>query len=227
MSKIWVLTPEEKNTVSSLITKGKKEQEQNEKFALIAFDSFYNLFNTDELAIIKKYLSIDPKELNYKLPLLGYANTFPSIVSIPNQPYKLDGKNIPCQYLPEEAFRAYEKLNAAMQKELGKKVGVLYGYRSPARQVFIFFDILERKYNYDFDKTVQRVCFPAYSEHVCIQRQAIDFITQEGICEGFENTEEYKWLKNNAQQFGFFESYSKDNSLGMMYEPWHWHYKAQ
>lgn len=113
-----------------------------------------------------------------------------------------------------------------MREEIGKEIGVLYGYRSPARQVFIFFDILERKYNYDFDKTIERVCFPDYSEHVCFQKQAVDFLTKEGICEGMERTKEYEWLKENAVRFGFTESYPKDNNLGMMYEPWHWRYEA-
>jgi len=227
MNKIWVLIDQEKKAVLSLVTKGKKEQERNEKFAIIDFDSFYLLFNDDEVAIIKKYLAIDPNKIGYKLPFLGYTDTPSDIISLPNQPYRHNGKPVPCQYLPKEVYEAYVKMNAAMQKELGKSIGVLYGYRSPARQVFMFFDILERKYNYDFDKAVNRVCFPAYSEHVCTQKQAIDFVTEEGICEDFETTEEYKWLQDNAKRFGFFESYPKDNDLGMVYEPWHWHYEAQ
>lgn len=122
---------------------------------------------------------------------------------------------------------AYLRLNEAMKGGIEKELLVLYGHRSPARQIFIFFDILERIYNFDFDKTIQRVCFPDYSEHVCIKQQAIDFkTTDDAPADAFNQKEEYFWLKSNAAQFGFYESYPKDNSLGMMYEPWHWHYEA-
>jgi D-alanyl-D-alanine carboxypeptidase len=112
-----------------------------------------------------------------------------------------------------------------MSDAIGKKVLVLYGYRSPARQVFIFFDILERIYNFDLDKTIRRVCFLDYSEHVCTKRQAIDFMTSDGEKgDDFDKSEEYQWLQENAAKFGFSESYPKDNVLDMMYEPWHWAY---
>jgi D-alanyl-D-alanine carboxypeptidase len=119
------------------------------------------------------------------------------------------------------------QLNEAMQKDIGKTLQVLYGHRSPARQVFIFFDILERIYNFDFEKTMQRVCLPDYSEHVCTQQQAIDFKAETGPpVDTFDQKQEYTWLKANASSFGFYESYPKDNAFGMMYEPWHWHYEA-
>jgi D-alanyl-D-alanine carboxypeptidase len=124
-------------------------------------------------------------------------------------------------------YEAYERLNQAISQDLDKRLLVLYGYRSPARQVFIFFDILERIYDFDFNKTMARVCFPDYSEHVCTQRQAIDFKTEDDISsDRFDSAQEYAWLKENAGQYGFFESYPKNNSLGMMYEPWHWHYEG-
>lgn len=217
-------TEAEKKIIASLCEKGRAEQRRNEKFALISFDNFYQLFNTEEVSIIKKYLAIDPKDLEYKLPYLGLEDTPQNIVPITGQTYTVDGetKEIPCQYLPATTFEAYKKLNA----EIGGTLKVLYGYRSPARQVFMFFDILERIYNFDFNKTLQRVCLPAYSEHVYPKKQAIDFITAGGVKgEAFEQTSEYLWLKENAQRFNFFESYPKDNALGMMYEPWHWHHE--
>lgn len=118
-------------------------------------------------------------------------------------------------------------MNKEIEKDIGKKLLIQYGHRSPARQVFIFFDVLAREnFNFDFNKALKRVCFPDYSEHVCSKRQAIDFMTEDGIRgDGFYMTEEYGWLKNNANKFGFYESYPKDNKLGIMYEPWHWHFE--
>jgi hypothetical protein len=227
MKNIWIFTEKEEKTIASIIAKGKKEQGKNEKFAIIDFDSFYKLFKSEEIVIIKKYLAINPKEIGYKLPYLGLEDIPADIVPIKNQKYLSNDKffTIPTQYLPEEVFKAYEKINAAMKKDINKTLLVHYGYRSPARQVFIFFDILQRIYDYDFNKTIRRVCFPAYSEHVFSKRQAIDFTLSPTIkSEDFDKTEAYKWLRKNANKFGFHESYPKDNTLGMIYEPWHWHY---
>lgn len=224
MSDLWIISEKEKELISSFVRKGKAEQEQNEKFAVIDFDSFHKLFTNDEIGIMKKYLAIDPKKINYKLPFIG-AEAPRNIVPIPSQSYKLNNEEmmLPCQYLPKETFNAYNKLNNAMHDVIGKKVLILYGYRSPARQVFIFFDILERIYNFDLDKTIRRVCFPDYSEHVCTKRQAIDFMTSDGEKgDDFDNSEEYQWLLDNAAKFNFSESYTTNNTLDMMYEPWHW-----
>jgi hypothetical protein len=221
----WVFTEDEKQIIISLLIKGKEEQSKNDKFAIIDFESFYKLFNEDEIEICKKYLSINPKNLNYKLPYLGLVDVPKNIVAIPNQEYEASGKKeiLVCQYLPKEVLEAYVKLNEAMQSQIDKKLLVLYGYRSPPRQVFMFFDILQGIYDFDFNKTVKRVCFPAYSEHVYPKKQAMDFVTQTGIKgEGFEKTLEYKWLQENAEKFGFIESYPKDNNLDMMWESWHW-----
>ena len=227
--QIWVFTEHEKRLITSIITKGKIEQQKNEKFAIIDFDSFYALFTQEEVALMKKWLAIDPQSIGYKLPFLGAKNHVDDIVPIANQTYTVSGRahTIPCQYLPKNVYEAYQQLNKALQQDLGKKALVLFGYRSPARQVFIFFGILARVYDFDFTKTMQRVCFPDYSEHVCTQRQAIDFTAEDGPpTDKFDTTDEYTWLKQNAQHHGFFESYPRDNTLGMMYEPWHWHYEA-
>lgn len=228
-AQIWEFTQKEKQLVRSLVAKGRAEQARNEKFAIIDFESFFALFSDDEIAIMKRWQQIDPKSIGYRLPFLGALDSVDNIVPIADQKFTVDGKVhiIPCQYLPEAVHGAYKRLNTAMHKEIAKKLLILYGYRSPARQVFIFFDILERIYDFDFNKTIQRVCFPDYSEHVCTQLQAIDFITQEGLPgETFNATTEYVWLQENARQYGFTESYPKDNDLDMMYEPWHWRYEA-
>lgn len=226
---MWSYNEKQKELILSIIAKGKKEQEKNEKFAILDLDSFLNLFTQEEKGIIENYLKIDPKSLGYKLPFIGTEENTNDLVPIKNQSYintEKERVTIPCQYLPRDTYEAYTKLNEAMHNEIGKKVLVLYGYRSLARQIFIFFDILERIYNFDVDKNIKRVCFPDYSEHVCMKKQAIDFQIEEyAIGNDFDKTEEYKWLQKNAKMFNFYESYPKDNNLDMMYEPWHWHHE--
>ncbi|OGH07684.1 MAG: hypothetical protein A2W22_00420 [Candidatus Levybacteria bacterium RBG_16_35_11] len=225
--KNWILTETEKKIVLSLVKKDEEELKTNDKFAIIDSDTFYKSFSEDEKYIFEKYLNFNPQEIRYKLLYLGLEEMPRDIVKIKNQIYFLNGQKriYYCQYLPKETYLAYCKMNESIQKKLHKKLLVSQGYHSPARHAFIFFENLI-EYNFDFIKTVGRVCFPAYSEHVCSRKQAIDFLTQDGIKgEGFEKTREYEWLKENANRFGFSESYPKNNNLEIMWEPWHWHHE--
>lgn len=62
-----------------------------------------------------------------------------------------------------------------------------------------------------------------YSEHQL--GTAVDFTTDAigGGLAGFETTEAYAWLLDNAYRYGFILSYPKDNSY-YVYEPWHWRF---
>ena len=43
---------------------------------------------------------------------------------------------------------------------------------------------------------------------------------------GFASTNEYKWLTENAHNYGFILRYPEDKTdvTGMIYQPWHWRY---
>lgn len=227
MNAGWSFTEDEKNSITSLLAKGAAEQARNDRFAVIDVDSFYRLLTEDEVAAVERYLAIDPEKVGFTAPFLGLEDTPADIVPVPPQHYVTPERTvaIPRQYLPAPTYEAYVRLNSALTDELGRGVGVLYGYRSPARQVYMFFDILVNEYDFDFDRAIRHVCFPAYSEHVFSRRQAIDFITEDGVCTTFDTTAEYLWLQRNAEHFGFVESYPQGNPWDMRYEPWHWRHQ--
>jgi len=62
-----------------------------------------------------------------------------------------------------------------------------------------------------------------YSEHQL--GTTIDFTTDSlnGAIDGFENTEAYDWLLENAYKYGFVLSYPEGNAY-YVYEPWHWRF---
>jgi zinc D-Ala-D-Ala carboxypeptidase len=68
---------------------------------------------------------------------------------------------------------------------------------------------------------------PGYSEHH--SGRAIDVSTEgEGALEPeFAGTAAYRWLSENAAEFGFVLSYPADNPYGYTFEPWHWCYRPQ
>lgn len=224
-NNFWIVSDEEKPLVVSLNKKSDREERTNRGFAIMDLDDYFKLFTNEEIALIKKYLSFDPKQTGIKLPYLGYEPPI-DLMEVSDQVYLENGKErkLQPQYLPKRVYKAYLSLVSAMSKDIGKKVLIEWGYRSPACQVHNFFKYLEY-HKFDFGQTISRVCFPDYSEHVCVKRQAVDFITTEGIDDGFDKTKEYMWLRENAASFRFFESYPKGNKVGMMYEPWHWHYE--
>ncbi len=62
-----------------------------------------------------------------------------------------------------------------------------------------------------------------YSEHQL--GTTVDLITPGigGTLQGFDGTEAYAWLKDNAHRYGFTLSYPKENGY-YIFEPWHWRF---
>ncbi len=62
-----------------------------------------------------------------------------------------------------------------------------------------------------------------YSEHQL--GTAVDMITGGlgGVLDGFDTTQAYQWMLQNAYKYGFILSYPKNNGY-YVFEPWHWRY---
>jgi D-alanyl-D-alanine carboxypeptidase len=134
------------------------------------------------------------------------------------------------QYLPENVYGAYEAMMQAMERDLGTRLLVESGYRSPAYQLYTFLFYCP-KHHYSLVETGRWVALPGHSEHGAPHRQAIDFINEQGIngddegqtAEDFERLPEYHWLQEHAREFGFELSYPRKKK-GTTFEPWHWRY---
>jgi len=230
-ASILMISQEYKNIVVSILKKLEIEKEEKDNsIILITFDYLYSITNTKERGLIKKILEIKPKEYGIKLPFLGIGKIPENLVAIKNQKYiwQKEKKEIATQYLPKPAYNALQIMNGALHKDLHHKLLVKSGYRSPAYQVLTFLYWLS-KFEYNLEETLKQVAIPGYSEHELPKKQAVDFITQDGVIWGdqisFDDTREYGWLQKNADTFNFYLSYPKNNKLGVMFEPWHWHFK--
>ncbi len=131
------------------------------------------------------------------------------------------------QYLPPRVYEACEKMMEAMKQDTGKRLFVDSGYRSPAYQLYTFLYYLP-KHHYSITEGREWVALPGHSEHGNPDRQAIDFINEEGengddAAEKFEALPEYAWLRKNAAPFGFELSYPR-GTKDTTFEPWHWRY---
>lgn len=167
----------------------------------------------------------------------------PTIITIDEANWQLtlvnSGYRIPDSYKPDLVYvcgseerldkkvaEHYEKMyNAALQD--GVTLTPCSGYRS--------YETQERNYNRKIEffegqgfsteeakvKAATIIMPPGSSEHNL--GYAMDIVC---VDEWFEDTEEFKWLQENAQDYGFIMRYPKDkqNITKVIYEPWHWRY---
>ena len=125
----------------------------------------------------------------------------------------------------------YDKMVAAAEAD-GISLIPVSGYRSVERQRTNF----ERKIKLYMDKGYSKaeatrlaseiVLMPSTSEHNA--GLAMDFGTNGNytLDENFAKTEAFRWLSENAADYGFILRYPEDaQDITMVtYEPWHWRY---
>lgn len=180
-----------------------------------------------------------------QLPVLPDAGTIndPTIITIDEDNWNLTlvnrGYRIIDSYKPDLVYvcgsseqldkkiaEHYEAMyNAA--KEDGVTLTPCSGYRS--------YDLQKRNYNnkvayYEslgytkeeaLEKAATIIMPPGSSEHNL--GYAMDIVC---VDEWFEDTDEFTWLMENAQDYGFILRYPKEKQdiTNVIYEPWHWRY---
>ncbi len=124
-------------------------------------------------------------------------------------------------YLRAEALEQLEKLwNAA--KEDGVTLSIRSAYRSYETQKQLFKDYASRHGEEEASRFSAR---PGQSEHQL--GTAVDFGgTEADFTARFGETEQGRWLADNAYKYGFAMSYpqGKEHITGYIYEPWHYRY---
>ena len=102
----------------------------------------------------------------------------------------------------------------------GIDIGVWSPYRSYATQKMLFNKQVQRQGG-DEDKAATIVARPGTSEHHT--GLALDINCAN---DSFENTKAFKWLCENAENYGFIMRYSADKQpiTGVIHESWHWRF---
>jgi len=115
-------------------------------------------------------------------------------------------------------------------REDAKKEGInlvfLSGYRSISLQKDIFYSLKSIR-NQIASERAKVSAPPGYSEHSTgfaidigdAYKRETDFEVE------FENTEAFRWLKENAAKYHFKLSFNQNNK-NVDYEPWHWRYEG-
>lgn len=130
------------------------------------------------------------------------------------------------QRLQRDAAVQYEAMFAAAAED-GVYLTPISGYRSYETQVELYNNkinqMLAAGYSED-EAPIQAatvVMVPGSSEHNL--GYAMDICS---LYESFEDTDEFAWLMENAEDYGFILRYPEDKQdiTMVIYEPWHWRY---
>ena len=130
-----------------------------------------------------------------------------------------DNRDLKLDSLAAEAFFRMKK----DAKKDSIEFSIISAYRSFNHQKGIINRKLEK--GQSIANIMKENTLPGYSEHHtgC----AIDFISEgaSSLSTDFEKTKTFIWLSENANNYGFYLSYPKENNKGIIYEPWHWMFK--
>ncbi len=197
---------------SNLITQLNAAGQQNKSFA----DQLDKVSTTIET--YERLSRIDPELLQkYSKVYFLNENYTPSALTDIDTKY-LFIKDRPLQTHDRVWSFLRDMLEAATQSNIDLKV--VSGYRSFGTQATLKSTY---KVTYGAGTANSFSAEQGYSEHQL--GTAIDFTTQKvgSSLAGFEKTDSYTWLMNNAYRYGFILSYPKNNSY-YVYEPWHWRF---
>ena len=128
--------------------------------------------------------------------------------------------NIEGQKMTQEAADAMKKMVSDLRNE-GLKIILQSGYRSEDTQDYLYNRYVK---NYGKEEADTFSARPNHSEHQT--GLAMDLSVDGTLSEAFENTEQFKWLNENAHKYGYILRYKKDKvyMTGYTYEPWHYRY---
>ena len=133
--------------------------------------------------------------------------------------------------LQTEAAEAFLSMQAAAAKD-GVDVRMQSGYRSVSYQKKLY----DNKPHYYRDKGLSEAAArekaaaivnpPGCSEHNCGLAADLNSPEHTTLDTGFADTAAFRWLCENAEQYGFILRYPKEaeSVTGITYEPWHWRY---
>ena len=228
-------------TLEPLITERKREGTA----PLLTFQGLYAPLSRSQKSFLQSIRNLDPSRVKGSSRKLPPPRPDESFVRLDKQVIVRDGKPIllDAQYVPDQAHESYLAMMKAMEEDLGKRLLVESGYRSPAYQLYLFVFYLSN-HGYSIRETNRFVALPGFSEHGSPAFQAIDFINAEGINgedrpQEFEELQEYGWLQARAHEFGFHLSYphpsppeadppraeTSSGQAATAFEPWHWHWE--
>lgn len=130
--------------------------------------------------------------------------------------------------------RAFDALMEMINdgKSEGMQFVICSGYRSVELQTELFNAEVQKQKNNGlndqaaYDKAKTSVAVPGTSEHSLGLAADIVALDYQRLDDGYEQTPEAVWLKENSWKYGFVQRYPKGKQeiTGIIFEPWHYRY---
>lgn len=163
----------------------------------------------------------EKKELGWELALANKDHKIP-------KDYAIKLKSIDkYREIDARVYQYYIDMLNDMKKDGIQNIWAQSCYRSFEEQEEVFNDKVEfyeklGKTREEAEMKAEEIIMrPGYSDHNL--GLAVDF---NYVDDNFEDLKGFKWLKENAQEYGFILRYPKDKEdiTKVKYEPWHWRY---
>ncbi|MEK7118682.1 MAG: hypothetical protein AAB869_03655, partial [Patescibacteria group bacterium] len=157
------LSKEERGIITIFLKKAVTKRRHDSKFRVIGFPALFCFCSGGEKTLLKKFLHLDPR-------IYGFKGVHYGVVSPPKDLMMIRKERIPkttkyltmgTHYLPRKVYDAYRQMNRSMLRDIGQRVFVFSGYRSPAYQLIVFLEILV-EHKFDMRRTVKGVALPGY-----------------------------------------------------------------
>ena len=212
------------------------DMEYNQKLASIISAQYYIPDNLD------RYLAYSPKTdniddiisiVNVGADSEWYTNTEETnlddgIKMLVNKFHYLNEDYLPDDIVPISNWYAYE--GHSTKKEVYDHYVSMWNDANEQGLVLLVnssyrtFEEQQEQYDMSNDDYASR---PGYSEHQT--GLALDIVSDGVQGNEFENTDEFKWLQENAHKYGFILRYPKDKEYitGYNYESWHYRYVGE
>ncbi|MBQ8534156.1 MAG: M15 family metallopeptidase [Bacilli bacterium] len=178
------------------------------------------------------------KNVNMNLDLTHYEDKIPARnlnnkFILVNKYYYLEEDYVPAnleelsnQYalnnmkMVKEAKDAFEEMSKEAKKS-GLKIIAMSTYRDYAYQTDLYNNYVKKDGKEAADTYSGR---PGFSEHQT--GYAVDVYNDDKSYTDFHLTEEFKWMQENAKDYGFILRFpqGKENETGYQYESWHYRY---
>ncbi|MGY6553845.1 MAG: GNAT family N-acetyltransferase [Wenzhouxiangella sp.] len=127
------------------------------------------------------------------------------------------------QFLHPEAAKAWQEMRDGAANA-GVALQVVSAFRGRDYQAGLIQAKLDRGGRIDQILTVSAA--PGFSEHHSGRALDLKAPGSAVLEEDFARTPAYRWLKANARYFGFQETLGPNNPHGIIWEPWHWCFRA-
>lgn len=205
-------------------------QAQGSLAANTTLPQLYSLLESHEADMMRSFLKLEPSDYGINMPHTGLSDVPDNLQAVQTDLTTKFAKRQLVSFMPRPVAEAFLDMRQAFGRDHpGRTLCIESAYRSPAYQLVTLVYYLVNVHDYSLPATLTQVALPGYSWHCSVDKTSLDLANIDGqpsdeAPQDFSQSIEYAWLCEHGNDYGFYETYARNNSTGIMWEPWHWQY---